>query len=99
MPTARQSVPEDTWTVTASPTEGRSVPRDWAIKAAIHVPTLEAWHLAIALRLWSRVTPFFHLFNVTSMRAEGDSSSLSAYSWALLRLTDMVSKEGAINQT
>jgi hypothetical protein len=33
------------------------------------------------------------------MRAEGDSSSLSAYSWALLRLTDMVSKEGAINQT
>ena len=72
------------------------------MKAAVHMPTLKAWCLDMALHLCNRVTPVFHLFSVTDMRAEGDSSSLSAYSWILLRLTDITLTERATadpNQT
>ena len=91
---ARQSVPVDTRAVADAPTAGSSNPRAWAMKAAVHMPTLEAWHLATSLPLYSKVTQFSHSFSVTDMWADGASNTLSAYSWAFFRLTDIASTSG-----
>jgi len=94
MSTTRHSVPEDTRTVTASSTGGRSTPRAQAMKAAAHMTTLKAWHLAMALHLCDRVTPVSHLFSVTYMRTEGDSSSLSAFYWSFFGLRTLHLRRG-----